>query len=74
MVNINTHTPPSREEIMLFRALQQEFGPKIVFVQRYIGQKAYWKDLNMLLEEVPPIRKSFWQALEVLAPALVKKR
>ena len=72
MVNINTHTPPSREEIVLFQALQQEFSPGIVFVQRYIGQKAYWKDLSILFEEVPPIRKSFWQALEVLARDLEK--
>ncbi len=70
MININTHTPPSREEIELFQELQKKFGPQIVFVQRSLGQRIFWKDLNYLLEEAPPVRRTFWQALEVLSQAM----
>ena len=63
MVNLNMSTVPTNEEIDALMKLQRDFGPRLIFVQRFLGQKRFWQGVSFFLGDAPAVKSTFWQGL-----------
>ncbi|MBP7562968.1 MAG: Hpt domain-containing protein [Candidatus Cloacimonetes bacterium] len=67
IINLNIHRTPGQEDIQMLFSLSEKYKTKILFVQRYLGQKELWHSLSLLMDNTPVIYKNFWMALYQIA-------